>query len=213
MKVTLIGAMTVCGRISPVGYGSIHDRRRLEQARDKTGASIMGANTLRLADPEMRCSHNALPPERIRAIISGSGLIPDTGKKLFSDGPQPVIFTAADNVARLHDKFTDRAQVVPLPAGPYGLSLKAALDFLAAREVESVLLEGGARLNYNALAEGVVDEILLTVMPFISGKHGAPTLADGPEYLADPLLGLELLTCEKVPGGELFLHYRVRQGA
>lgn len=209
MKVKLVSATTICGRIGPAGYGSLLDRRRLEEARDKTGASIMGANTLRTENPEMRGTNGTLSPDRIRSIISCSGAIPIKDKKLFNHGPMPVVFTTQHNIFALQGKLKDKANVVPLPEGTHGLSIRAALDFFADRGVESVLIEGGAQLNYAALAEGVVDEILLTTIPFVSGEHGAPAFADGPKHLGTPFMELELLSCEPLSTGELFLHYRV----
>ncbi|KPK37017.1 MAG: hypothetical protein AMK70_00315 [Nitrospira bacterium SG8_35_1] len=211
MKVILVGATTVCGRISPAGWGSRLDRRRLEGFRDRTQASIIGANTLRADNPEMRSTNHSLPPGRIRAIISQSGSVPIKGKKLFTHGPRPVVFTAEDKVPVLRDKLQYLADVEPLPAGPHGLSIQAALDYLAEKGVESVLIEGGARLNYSVLAQGLADEILLTVMPCVSGDRKAPAFADGPNQLGDPFLELELLECEPVASGEIFLHYRIRK--
>ncbi len=68
----------------------------------------------------------------------------------------------------------------------------------------------GRKTNYAALAEGVVDEILLTIMPFVSGEHNTAAFADGPKHLGDPFLELDLLSSEPVSTGELFLHYRIR---
>jgi len=209
VKVILVGATTICGRISPAGLGSQLDRARLEKFRDRTQASIMGANTLRVEDPEMRGTNGALPQDRIRAIITQSGSIPTTGKKLFDQGPGPVVFTAKGNVPTLQDKLKGRAQVISLPEEKHGLSLQAAVNYLAERGVDSILIEGGSHLNYTALAQGVADEILLTVMPFVSGDMGVPCFADGSEQLGDPFLKLELLQCEPVLTGEIFLHYRV----
>ncbi len=211
MKVILIGATTICGRISPVGYGSLLDRRKLEEARDKTQASIMGANTLRTEDPEMRGTNGNLPPDRIRSIISQSGSIPVKGKKLFEHGPPPLVFTSESNIFALQARLNDKARVIPLPDGPDGLSLHAAFDFLSEKGVESVLIEGGAQLNYSALSQEIVDEILLTIMPFISGKYKDPSFADGPEYLGDPFMNFELLSCETASTNEIFLHYKSRR--
>ena len=208
MKVILVGATTICGRISPVGYGSLLDRRRLEEIRDKTHASIMGANTLRIENPEMRGTNGTLPSDRIRSIISQSGAIPIAGKKLFKHDPKPLVFTAEGNIFAVQGELGGKAQVVSLPEGSHGLSLQAAIDFLADRGVESLLIEGGAKLNYSALAQGVVDEIMLTIMPFVSGEHNGLAFADGPEYLGEPFLEFDLLSCEPVSTGEIFLHYR-----
>jgi len=211
VKVILVGATTICGRISPAGQGSRLDRIRLEEFRDRTQASIMGANTLRLDNPEMRGTNSMLHPDRIRAVISQSASVPTADKKLFTQGPRPLVFTSEEKTPVLRDRLHGIADVVPLPAGQSGLSLKAAVNFLAGKGVKSVLVEGGARLNYNVLAEGLADEILLTLMPAVSGDRKAASFADGPNQLGDPFLGLKLLRCEAVTTGEIFLHYSTRK--
>jgi len=171
----------------------------------------MGANTLRIEDPEMRGTDGQLDPDRIRSIISQSGNIPFTDKKLFSHGPKPVVFSSRKNFSVLQDRLKNRGEIVSLPGGPHGLLLKAVLDYFIERGVDSLLIEGGAQLNYAALAEGVVDEIFLTIMPYASGDKNGATFADGPRPLGEPFLGLELLSSDSVSTGELFLHYNVRK--
>ena len=211
MRVILISAVTICGRISPAGHGSILDRRRLEAARSETGASLMGASTLRTEDPEMRCMDGQLPEKRIRAVITESGRIPFTDRKLFNKGPRPVVFTSKERLKDLSKQLDGRATVLPLEPGPQLLPVASAIEKLAGLGAESVLIEGGGRLNYAALAEGVVDEIYLTIMPSVSGEKTAASLADGPELLGKPFLPLEMLSCDPVSSGEVFLHYRVKR--
>lgn len=210
MKVILVAAVTICGRIGPALAGSRLDRRRLEEARDRTQASLLGANTLRTGDPEMRTTEGRLPPDRMRAVISMSGAVPHAEKKLFRHGPKPVVFTSSEKKAALQAELGEAAEVVAVPEGAGGLSLPAVLDFFEKRQVRSMLIEGGGRLNYSALAQGVVDEILLTIMPVISGDRNAPAFADGPESLGDPFRQFALISCEPVSTGEVFLHYRRR---
>jgi 2,5-diamino-6-(ribosylamino)-4(3H)-pyrimidinone 5'-phosphate reductase len=45
--------------------------------------------------------------------------------------------------------------------------------------VERVLLEGGGKLNWSMLTEKLVDEIRVTVGPFVAGGEGAETLVEG----------------------------------
>ena len=208
MKVILVAAATICGRIGPSLVGSRLDRRRLEEARENTQASLLGANTLRFGDPEMRTTEGRLSPDRIRAVISMSGAVPHAEKKLFLRGPKPIVFTAREKRDELQMKLGEAAEVVAVPRGVGGLSLLAVLDFFKKRNVRSMLIEGGGRLNYSALAQGVVDEILLTIMPFISGDRNAPSFADGPDSIGDPFRQFALISCEPVTTGEVFLHYR-----
>lgn len=211
MKVFLIGAITVCGRIGPAGMGSGADRRLLERMRAETGAGLMGAGTLRVENPEMRGPAGRLPAGRIRAIITNSGEIKPFGKKLFAAGPPPVVFTGAEQASALARQLGDRAEVLVLPPAPGGLSLAAAIEKFAELGAESVLIEGGGRLNYAAFKQEIVDELCLTVTPLLSGDRTAVSLADGPAALGDPFLRLDLLSCSPAETGELFLRYAIRR--
>jgi len=208
VKVIIIAAITLCGRISPAPLGSELDRRFLEQMRDETDASLMGSGTLRHADPEMRGTGGILP-QRLRAFITCSGDIPVQGKKVFARGPAPLVFTAKQRHDDLLARLAGRAEVVALPAGPGGLSLAAAIAELERRGARSLLIEGGAILNYSALRQRVVDELLVTLTPKLSGDKQAASLADGPAALGSPLPALALISCRPQPSGEIFVHYQV----
>ncbi|MEW6501250.1 MAG: dihydrofolate reductase family protein, partial [Thermodesulfobacteriota bacterium] len=117
--------------------------------------------------------------------------------------------TSAAVAAGLGRRLGERAEVIALPTVGQELSLHQLLAELAARGARSLLIEGGGRLNYAALRQGVVDELLVTVTPKLSGRMGAATLADGPVPLGAPFLDLTLLACEQAESGELFCRYQV----
>lgn len=177
--------------------------------RMTTDASLLGAGTLREGDPEMRGPGGVVPKNRIRAIITMSGKIPVKGRRLFQMGPPPVVFTSRDQAPSLGEALGHRARVVSLPEGTHGLSVGAAISDLGRMGARTVLIEGGAMLNYAALSERVVDEIYLTIAPKLSGEKGAASLADGPGHLGKPFLPLELLECRPSSTGEIFLRYKV----
>ena len=213
MLATIIVASTICGRIGPGLTGSPVDRRLLENMRETTDASLLGAETLRLGDPEMLGLEGRFLPNRIRALITESGDIPVVGRKIFAQGVPPLVFTGEAAAAGLRQKLGDLAEIVILPAAPTGgLSLVAALAYLAELGAATVLIEGGGRLNYACLRQGVVDEILLTLTPKLSGDRGAASLCGGPGPLGEPFLPLTLVSCEAAPTGEVFLKYRVNKG-
>ncbi|MBU0729707.1 MAG: dihydrofolate reductase family protein [Proteobacteria bacterium] len=210
MKVILIAAGTICGRISPAGFGSGLDRDFLEAARGESDASLMGAQTLRESDPEMKIA-GVIPQKRIRAVISGSGDIPIDNRKLFAGKPLPVIFTGEKGSKRLEQNLAGRARIIILPEMDKGLSISRALDELRGLGAEKILIEGGGKLNYAALKQGVVDEIYLTLAPYVSGDENAASLADGPCPLGLSFMQLELYSCEPQETGEVFLRYRVQK--
>ena len=209
MHVIMVAAMTLCGRISPASMGSPEDRRLLEQLRAETDGSLLGASSLRAADPEMRGLDGILPEKRLRAIISGSGKFSIENKKIFCQGPAPVIFTSKKVASDLALRLKGRAEVVSVEEVPHGLSLPAVLSRMSERGAESVLLEGGGVLNYAALAQGVVNEISLTITPKISGDQGAASLVTGPQPLGNPFESLELLSCRRTDYDELICRYKV----
>lgn len=210
MRVLMIAAVTLCGRISPGGMGSPVDRRFLEEQRAATGASLIGAATLREGDAQMRGPGGVLPPQRLRAVITLSGELPVEGRTLFREGPLPLLFTAAAAAPGLIRRVAGRAEVIALPAIGQALSLHRLVDELAARGADSLLIEGGGCLNYAALQQGVVDELLVTITPKLSGHAGVATLVDGPAPLGAPFRNLALLACEQAPTGELFCRYGIR---
>ena len=213
MKVSLIAAMTLCGRISPASMGSVEDRRFLEQMRAATDASLMGAGTLRQSDPEMRLAGGRLPAERLRCLVSRSGQLPIDGKKLFQSGPRPLLFTDRARHDELATRLAGRAEVIGISRlEGEQLALAEIVADLAGRGVGWLLLEGGGRLNYSAIAQGVVDELLVTLTPRLSGDFQAAGLLDGPRPLGSPFLGLTLTGCEQASSGELFLRYQINKG-
>ncbi len=213
MKISIICIATLCGRIEPLGIGSALDRARLLEARDTTDASLLGGESLRKSDPEMRCSDGTIPKGRIRALISASGELP-TNRRLFKHGPKPLIFTSHEGYERLAQRLLPgSAEPVILPRSETGmLSLAHAVSFLEKRGVRKMLIEGGGRLNYSALQEGIVDELLITLAPKITGNTNMSMLVAGNDHLGRPFLNLELEECRQVPDThELFLTYRVRK--
>ncbi|MCD6197794.1 MAG: dihydrofolate reductase family protein [Deltaproteobacteria bacterium] len=66
--------------------------------------------------------------------------------------------------------------MVSLPEGTHGLSVGTAISDLGRMGARTVLIEGGAMLNYAALSEGVVDEIYLTIAQSCPERKVQPLL-------------------------------------
>jgi riboflavin biosynthesis pyrimidine reductase len=70
--------------------------------------------------------------------------------------------------------------------------------------VELVLCEGGPVLHATLLAEGLVDELFLSLAPKLAGGV-EPTIVSGPPF--DPPRDMQLRSALE-SGGHLFLRYR-----
>jgi len=89
----------------------------------------------------------------------------------------------------------------PHVEGCHGTPLEA-LDRLAERGCRRVWLVGGGSLAGNCLAAGLLDELLVSVIPHLLGA-GIPLFATGLERR------LDLLAQRSFPSGVVQLHYRV----
>lgn len=59
------------------------------------------------------------------------------------------------------------------------VDLKELMKLLGAKGIDSILLEGGANLNFSALEEGIVDKIQSYIAPKIIGGKEAKTAVEG----------------------------------
>ncbi len=214
MKVSIIAAASVCGRIGQGFKGSAVDRAFLERMREDTDASLIGAGTLRQGPVQMLGPGGRTLDGRTRAVITASGRIPTEDQPLFSRGPRPLIFTSRQAGPALEQALGQRAEIIPIGyMGPGRLDLREVMEHLSERGVESLLIEGGSALNYEALSQAVVHELLVTICPEIIGASSVSSLVEGPEPLGRPSIGLRPLECKvSLESGEIFIRYAVDYG-
>jgi riboflavin biosynthesis pyrimidine reductase len=90
------------------------------------------------------------------------------------------------------------------------VDLKASLETLRAElGIETLLLEGGATINGSFLAEGLVDELHVIVMPTLDARKDMEAIVS---HGADGLkgrVGLSLASCRRLDHGAVHLKYEV----
>lgn len=132
-------------------------------------------------------------------------------------GGDPIVVVLTEAVSDAHLAGLRADGVSYIFAGKDAIDLRAVPDILN-RElgVETLLVEGGGTANGEFLRAGLIDEISMALCPAIDGASGAPSLFHSGEEDADtraPLTGLTLTHHEVLPGGELWLRYRVENAA
>ena len=200
------GRATVDG--SAGGLGSPADRSVLRELRTAADALLVGPGTLiaeryaTLLDPPQRERRVArgLPEEPLLATISRSldgrlGEVP----VLSEVGQRVAVYTESGGEAP-----SGGALVTTHHFAPGTLTPRACLEDLRSRAgVGVVVSEGGPSLLHGLLADGLVDDLVLTLAPALVAGDGRSVVA-GP--VLDPPVELEL---RDVLRGEdhLFLHY------
>ena len=94
-------------------------------------------------------------------------------------------------------------------SGDTRVDLTALMKYLADEGIETLMLEGGATLNFAMIKEGLIDEIRICIAPKIVGGVNSKTLFDGEGFdTMDEGVNLEL-TDSFVLGKDLILTYKV----
>lgn len=208
MVCTADGRATVAGRAGPIGNQA--DRELFHWLRTRTDAVMAGAGTMRVEhygrlvrDPERRAEREreGLRPDPLAIIVSGRLDLPLDDVPLLSEPKQTVaILTASDG--KVHGA---QAMVEYLREEGRALDLRAMLAKLRSRHgVCSILCEGGPTLNGALLAQGLVDELFLSLAPKLTSGRSPLTIAEG-EALPDP--GDMELAWMLESEGHLFLRY------
>jgi diaminohydroxyphosphoribosylaminopyrimidine deaminase/5-amino-6-(5-phosphoribosylamino)uracil reductase len=169
-------------------------RTKAHALRAAHDAVCVGVNTVIADDPELTV-RDVEGRNPIR-IVTDSGLrIPMSCSLVTTAKDIPTCVIATDNASpAVQDMLEDKGvSVIRVPANAQGrCDMAAALKALAAREVVSVLCEGGAELAGSLLAGRLIDDMHLFVAPLMLGPRGRPWAVDwaGPDLPEDaPRLG------------------------
>lgn len=184
---TLDGRATIEGRSGPIG--SEADTAMLAGLRSRFDAVMIGAGTMR--------AERYGPMEPLAVLVSGRLDLPWDAPLFTAAEGRALIFTSSEA------EPPETAASVEVVRHPGAVNLPVAMRQLRERGVRSLLCEGGPHLHAQLQADGLVDDLFLTIAPKLSG-------GEGPRILEGPLPGvvdLELawLLAE---GDELFARYR-----
>lgn len=164
-------------------------RTRVHQLRTVHDAVMVGINTVIADDP--RLTVRDVPGRSPVRIVIDSKLRMPTNSQLVSTARETptCVITTEDASRAVAEALEDSGvAVIRVPATAEGrCDMTLALKELAAREVVSVLCEGGAELAGSLLAAGLPDELHAFIAPVLLGPRGRPGAVDwaGAENPAD----------------------------
>jgi len=147
------------------------DLDRVDEVRAGSDAIMVGAQTVRkdnprllIRDPRRRARRAArgLPEHPARVTLTGTGDL-DPRANFFAPGAPRLVYCATPALSRAQATLGDSA--VLIDAGD-PLSLDVILEDLAKRSVARLLVEGGAQLLGEFLAQDLADEFHLAIAPF-----------------------------------------------
>ena len=198
--VTLKAAASLDGFIAP-GAGARPRRRRApvwltgpearqvaHELRAAHDAIVVGSGTVLADDPRLtvRLPRGASGAKSVptRVVLDGRLRTPADARVL-GRGAATIIFTRRGvSTARVRALRAAGAEVVELAPVRGRLPVAAVLRALAARDIQSVLVEGGAAVHGSFIEAGLVDDVALFVAPRLLGG-GVPLAAGLGRALAE----------------------------
>lgn len=177
-------------------------RQHVHVLRHAADAIMVGVGTVLADDPLLTDRSGKARRRPLLRVIIDSRLRMPLDAKLVKTASQDVLVVCAFAEARKKRELEERGvsveQILPASyAHVVGASaihssegrpdLRAVVQRLGKLEITSLLIEGGALINWAALAAGIVDKVFLYYAPRIFGGTGAVPFASGEGYrqLAD----------------------------
>jgi riboflavin-specific deaminase-like protein len=216
-------AMTADGKIttreySAVDFTSREDKQHLLRQRALGDAVLVGYGTLEKDNVRLGLPKGELRDERvargqtpspIRVIVSNEGKI-DIGLKIFQSDIAPILIFSTTKMPRSYQKALREKATLHLSESE-SVDLAWMLQTLRREySVQTVACEGGAALFRSMLELGLIDQLNLTITPYLFGGRDAPTLAGRSMDFLPATVRCSLADMRTV-GDECFLTYKVKR--
>lgn len=212
-------AATLDGRIAtrsghPDWVSCQESRAAVHDLRSRVDAVVVGGATLRQDNPRLTVRLESRVPDQQPLAVVVTSLLPEPGADLYliRERPAETIFlTDAVNAAsaRAETLRSEGVRIWELPSGDECLDLAPAFTRLRAETgCHTVLCEGGGRLAFSLLKQGLVDEFRYFLAPKVLGDaEGIPVFSGACVPSMEKALRLRLAGLQP-SGQDLLLTYR-----
>lgn len=174
-------------------------RRDVHAYRHQHDAILVGVNTVLIDNPQLttRLSHGGKNPIR---IVLDTHLRTPLDATVVTDGVTRTIIFVGNTVPQekmlLYTAY-ELVEVVQLKTAT--IILEDVLKLLGEREVASLFVEGGSKINDSFLRSGMINKFIVYVAPKLIGGSKAPTPIGGEGiHTLSNVLQLEITSIEQI---------------
>jgi 2,5-diamino-6-(ribosylamino)-4(3H)-pyrimidinone 5'-phosphate reductase len=204
-------AMSADGKISSVNRKQVRisgqaDLTRVDELRAGSDAIMVGVGTVLADDPGLRVKSkdfrearrkNGRPENPLRVVADTQARTPQDAKIL---GPGCLIAVTSSAPQDRLEGLSQQCEIIK--CGTEKVDLAELMAELYDRGIKRLMVEGGARLNWSLIKQGLVDELYVYIGNLVIGGESAPTLVDGQGF-QESFPRLRLDSMEKLDGGVL----------
>lgn len=183
--VVMKNAMSLDGKIATVTGESQwisgeSSRKQVHALRHELAGIMVGIETIIKDDPQLT-SRTLNSRNPIRIVVDSKLRIPIMSNVLtHQDKAKTIVATTRRaNKEKLEMLKQMEIEVIVTKEKDGKVNLQELMKVLGTKGIDSILLEGGATLNFSALEEGIVDKIQSYIAPKIIGGKEAKTAVEG----------------------------------
>ncbi len=182
--IILSAAMTIDGKIaSKIGDTEISDEKdwkEVHKLRTQVDAIMVGKGTILKDDPKLHIkyyNHKGY----YRIVVDSNLNIPIDAKVIeFQPNIYRTIICTTENVneTKINEFKTKNVTIIKVGSGQR-VDLVTLMPILYKFDIKTILLEGGGNLNWSFIKNELIDEIRLTIAPWVIGGKNAISLVEG----------------------------------
>mgnify|MGYP001770656682 CR=1 FL=1 len=178
-EVSVDGKLTLYRGASSKELMSLMDQeayRYLHEIRAKVDGIMVGCETVRTDNPSLTVRY-AEGKNPTRIIPCSTANVPLDANIFSKDAPTIIVTTTRAPQERIEKIKALGAQVLVM--GEDLVDFDRLLPHLYSIGIKSLMVEGGASINWELIKRGYVDEIRLIHLPVVVGGENVPTLVGG----------------------------------
>lgn len=205
--VIVSAAMSIDGKLATrTGRSNLSSKRdliRVHKLRKTVDAILVGKNTISIDDPLLTVRY-VKGKNPIRIILDSKGSLSPKSRVIETAKKIPTILVVSENAPRKVERFISKGVEV-IRCGKNKINLKKLLQILGKKGIKRIIVEGGGTTNWYFFKEKLVDEITITIAPYVLGGSTAISLVEGDGFGEIPD-SFKLKKIEKIQN-EIVLHY------
>ena len=181
-------AMTLDGKISTYTGDSRwitneKSRAHVHELRNSLTGIMVGVNTVIKDDPSLTTRLTLKEgKDAIRIIVDSTLRIPMDAKILRIKSDKLTIIATTDRAddEKLRElEKLNNVKVVVMPSKNSRVDLNYLMKWLGEQNIDSILVEGGATLNFSMIEEKLIDKMISFIAPKLLGGNNAKTPIGG----------------------------------
>jgi diaminohydroxyphosphoribosylaminopyrimidine deaminase/5-amino-6-(5-phosphoribosylamino)uracil reductase len=147
-------------------------RQRVHEDRHRYSAIMVGLGTVLTDDPMLTCRlENSKNP--LRVICDTNLRTPLDAKIVTTTNIAPTIIATSIADSSRHLPYLEAGcEIMVISKKDHHIDLNSLMQRLGERQIDSLLLEGGGKLNWSALQSGIVNKVQAYVAPKLFGGNG-----------------------------------------